>query len=289
MDQVKIGKFIAMLRKEQNMTQLELATKLGVTDRAISKWENGRGLPELSLIKPLSEALSVSINELLCGERIEEADAKQKSEEMIISTLDYSRESIKSAKKIFVSILGCILLLITVLIILFALDVNRMRNNQPVIFSTWGFSYVPPIDLHEEEVDLAIINYLVARGDAEPKQHEEEKTFAVMRKFLIEETKAGTDYNVYAWVLEEKYYEEAGEIQQDSGSSIPYKFVVEKQGEEYVVVDTQIPRDGSYYSVDMKDIFPATVRRDMEEVHSDGTIERLQMEIEQQVELWFHK
>lgn len=289
MDQMKIGKFIAQLRKEQNMTQLELATKLGVTDRAVSKWENGRGLPDLSLIKPLSDALSISINELLCGERIEEEDVKQKSEEMIISTLDYSRESIKNVKKIFVSILVCILLLITVLTILFAVDVNRMRNNQPVIFSTWGFSYVPPIDLHEEEVDLAIINYLVARGDAEPKHHEGEKTFAVMRKFLIEETKAGTNYNVYAWVLEEKYYEEAGEIQQDSGSSIPYKFVVEKQGEEYVVVDTQIPRDGSYYSVDMKTIFPATVRQDMEEVHLDGTIERLQMEIEQQVELWFHK
>ena len=64
MDQVKIGKFIAQLRKEKNMTQLDLAKKLGVTDRAISKWENGRGMPELSIIKPLCEELSTTI--LMC-------------------------------------------------------------------------------------------------------------------------------------------------------------------------------------------------------------------------------
>ena len=69
MDQIKIGKFIAMLRKDNNMTQLELANILGVTDRAISKWENGRGLPEVSLIVPLCRALNISADELFAGEK----------------------------------------------------------------------------------------------------------------------------------------------------------------------------------------------------------------------------
>ena len=64
MDQKKIGKFILELRKENNMTQQDLANKIGVTDRAISKWENGRGMPDLSLMKPLCIELGITINEL---------------------------------------------------------------------------------------------------------------------------------------------------------------------------------------------------------------------------------
>ena len=70
MDQKKIGKFILELRKENNMTQQDLANKIGVTDRAISKWENGRGMPDLSLMKPLCKELGITINELISGERI---------------------------------------------------------------------------------------------------------------------------------------------------------------------------------------------------------------------------
>ena len=78
MDQIKIGKFIAELRKEKNMTQQQLAEKLGVSYKTISKWETGRGMPELSTIKPLSEELDVSINELLSGEKVEKQHYQQK-------------------------------------------------------------------------------------------------------------------------------------------------------------------------------------------------------------------
>lgn len=70
MNQDKIGKFIAKLRNEKRMTQQELANKIGVTDRAVSKWENGRGMPDLSLIKPLCDELGITINELLSGEKV---------------------------------------------------------------------------------------------------------------------------------------------------------------------------------------------------------------------------
>lgn len=68
MDQIKIGKFIAARRKEQGLTQLQLAEKLNITDRAISKWETGRSMPDSSIMLDLCEILNISVNDLLCGE-----------------------------------------------------------------------------------------------------------------------------------------------------------------------------------------------------------------------------
>ena len=289
MNQEKIGRFIAELRKEKKMTQIDLANKLGITDRAISKWENGRGMPDLSLLTPLCELLDVSINELLSGARLDKKDYQEKFEENIINTIDYTDKKIKKTKKIFITILSIILIFIVMLITMFSIDINRMRNNEPVLFSTWGFSYAPPIDLKEEEIELAIMDYLIEKGDSEQKHHENEKTFASMRVYLIHEHERDKHYDIYAWVLEEKYYLEDDEIKRDSGSSIPYKFVVKNIDDKFTVTDSRIPRDGSYYAVDMKNIFPDSVRNDMEEVHTDGTIERLELDIEQQTKLYFHK
>ena len=71
MNQIKIGKFIAECRKKNNLTQMQLAEKLNITDRAISKWENGKGMPDSSLMLDLCHELNISVNELLCGELIE--------------------------------------------------------------------------------------------------------------------------------------------------------------------------------------------------------------------------
>lgn len=70
MDQVKIGQFIATCRKEQGMTQANLAEKLGITDRAVSKWETGRSLPDSGIMLELCELLHINVNELLSGENI---------------------------------------------------------------------------------------------------------------------------------------------------------------------------------------------------------------------------
>ena len=95
MNQDKIGKFILELRKEKNMTQQELADKIGVTDRAISKWENGRGLPDLSLMKPLCDELGISINELISGEKIDKKEYQDKFEENVLNTINYSQKQIR--------------------------------------------------------------------------------------------------------------------------------------------------------------------------------------------------
>lgn len=85
MNQERIGKFIALKRKEKNLTQEQLAEKLGITKNAVSKWERGLGLMDMSLLKPLSDILDVNINEILAGEKIKKEDIPSKSEENIIN------------------------------------------------------------------------------------------------------------------------------------------------------------------------------------------------------------
>lgn len=90
MNQEKIGKFISECRKAKKITQSELAEKLGVTDRSVSNWENGKNMPDLSLFKPLCEILDITINELLSGEKVNKDNYQERLEENIINTINYS-------------------------------------------------------------------------------------------------------------------------------------------------------------------------------------------------------
>ena len=85
MDQVKIGKFIASCRKEQEMTQAALAEKLGITDRAVSKWETGKSLPDSGIMLELCELLNINVNELLSGEKIMLEAYDKKAEENLVT------------------------------------------------------------------------------------------------------------------------------------------------------------------------------------------------------------
>ena len=84
MDQIKIGKFIAECRKKNNLTQMQLAEKLNITDRAISKWENGKTMPESSIMLDLCNELKISVNELLSGERISMESKNEKQEQILL-------------------------------------------------------------------------------------------------------------------------------------------------------------------------------------------------------------
>ncbi|MBP3597401.1 MAG: helix-turn-helix domain-containing protein [Clostridia bacterium] len=84
MDQIKIGKFIAEQRKKNNLTQMQLAEKLNITDRAISKWENGKGMPDSSIMLELCKELKISVNELLSGEMIDMKEYDKKLEELLL-------------------------------------------------------------------------------------------------------------------------------------------------------------------------------------------------------------
>ena len=155
-----------------------------------------------------------------------------------------------------------------------------MRNNEPVFFSTWGFKYAPPVNIDDVNLEKVIKDYLsIDNGKT--------KTFIAMKTYLI--TEKNNSYDVYAWVLEKNYYQDNNEIIEDSASSIPYKFEIEKIDSEFIVKSYIMPRDGSYYYKDMKKIFPSNVLKEMDKVHTDSTIERLELEIKEQVELYFHE
>lgn len=89
MNQVKIGKFIAECRKKENLTQMQLAEKLNITDRAVSKWETGKAMPDTAIMLELCEILGISVNDLLCGEKIEMENKNPKNEQLL---LDLSKE-----------------------------------------------------------------------------------------------------------------------------------------------------------------------------------------------------
>jgi transcriptional regulator with XRE-family HTH domain/DNA-directed RNA polymerase subunit RPC12/RpoP len=84
MDQIKIGRFIAERRRLQGLTQAQLAEKLNITDRAVSKWETGRSLPDATLMLALCEILGISVNELLSGEKVTMENNQEKNEQLLL-------------------------------------------------------------------------------------------------------------------------------------------------------------------------------------------------------------
>lgn len=119
MDQIKIGKFISSLRKEKGYTQEQLAEKLNVSNKSISRWENGNTMPDLSLIPKLCEILGISINELLSGERIESDEYQKRFEENIIINMDLLKKKISNfTKRFMLGAIGIFIVLIIGLIVL---------------------------------------------------------------------------------------------------------------------------------------------------------------------------
>lgn len=113
MDQLKIGKFIAECRKQKQLTQLQLADKLGITDKAISKWERGIAMPDTSIMLELCDILCISVNELLNGEMINMENSNEKNEQLL---LDMAKELETKNKTIWSSMWAIMIVSITALI-----------------------------------------------------------------------------------------------------------------------------------------------------------------------------
>ena len=114
MNQIKIGKFIAECRKNSNLTQMQLAEKLNITDRAISKWENGKAMPDSSIMLDLCKELKISVNELLSGEMIDMKNYNKIAEENLFKL----NESNEKKKKIILKSAIVIGLLIFIIIVI---------------------------------------------------------------------------------------------------------------------------------------------------------------------------
>ena len=95
MEQIQIGKFIAETRKAQNLTQKQLADALSISDKTISKWECGKGLPEVSLMLPLCDILHITVNDLLSGEKVSKVDYQKKAEENMVDLMKENQENKK--------------------------------------------------------------------------------------------------------------------------------------------------------------------------------------------------
>ena len=113
MNQIKIGKFIADCRKQVNLTQMQLAEKLGITDKAVSKWERGIAMPDTSIMLELCDILHISVNELLRGEKISMENNNQKNEELM---LEMAKELEKKSKTIWSSMWAIMIVSMTALL-----------------------------------------------------------------------------------------------------------------------------------------------------------------------------
>lgn len=134
MNQEKIGKFIAELRKEKNITQEQLAEKLGVTSKSISRWENGKTMPDVSLFEPLCKELNITINDLLSGKRIDKKSVKEKFEENILNTVKYANKEIEISR----TQIGIILLVVGFLIVLTAIAIFPSESSWSSVYSVFG-------------------------------------------------------------------------------------------------------------------------------------------------------
>ena len=102
MDQIKTGKFLASLRKQHNLTQEELGEKLGVTNKTVSRWENGNYMPDIEMLQLLSQEYGVSINELMTGELLSDEDFRKKADENVIAVSKTSAFSLEERKAYFI-------------------------------------------------------------------------------------------------------------------------------------------------------------------------------------------
>lgn len=134
MDVKKIGKFISENRKKKNLTQEQLAEKLGVTSKTISRWENGNYMPDISLLKPLSEELGITLNDLISGEKVDEEHYQEKLEQSLVSTIDYSKKQIEKTKLQE----SYIIMIIGILIAFFALIVFSPESSWGSVYSIIG-------------------------------------------------------------------------------------------------------------------------------------------------------
>lgn len=127
MNQEKIGKFIAQCRKEKNLTQSQLAEKLNMSDKSISKWETGRGMPDSSIMMELCTYLGINVNELLSGEHIKDEEYQKKANENILSIVRVSDKNKKIKNRTI--LLFIVSILFFLIVALFYIVYNNIKLN----------------------------------------------------------------------------------------------------------------------------------------------------------------
>ena len=144
MNQEKIGKFIASCRKKQKLTQEQLAEKLGITYKAVSKWETGKGLPDASIMKDLCNILKITVNELLSGEQINQEDYNKKTEEYMLEIYRQKEEGDRKLLKLEI-IVGFIFITYFIFILLtmnYLAEKNIISENIFLLIAITSLVYI---------------------------------------------------------------------------------------------------------------------------------------------------
>ncbi len=153
MDQIKIGKFIAKCRKEKRLTQKQLAEALNITDRAVSKWENGKAMPDSSIMLELCGILGITVNDLLSGEVTEMKDYKEAYEKNLLELVKQKEESDKRWLRfeIFVGIV-CVVVFFTLTIIASLVAMEDWLRILLILVGFFPFLVACPFMLRIEQV-----------------------------------------------------------------------------------------------------------------------------------------
>ena len=152
MDQVKIGKFIAECRKQNNLTQMQLAEKLGITDRAVSKWERGKSLPDAAIMLDLCALLNITVNDLLSGEVISMDNQNKRTEELLLEMAKQKEESDKRLlfSEILVGVL-CIVVMLALTVIASVCPMEEWLRITLILIGLFPFLVACPFMLKIEQ------------------------------------------------------------------------------------------------------------------------------------------
>lgn len=152
MDQVKIGKFIAECRKQNNLTQMQLAEKLGITDRAVSKWERGKSLPDAAIMLDLCALLNITVNDLLSGEVISMDNQNKRTEELLLEMAKQKEESDKRLlfSEILVGVL-CIVVMLALTVIASVCPMEEWLRITLILIGLFPILFASPFMLKIEQ------------------------------------------------------------------------------------------------------------------------------------------
>ncbi|MBR5662143.1 MAG: helix-turn-helix domain-containing protein [Bacilli bacterium] len=265
MDQNKSGKFIAKLRKEKNMTQEQLAEKMGVSINAVSKWERGLSFPDVSLYKKLCKELGINIEELINGEKDNSDEAKEKA---IISTINETNKIKKNSKKLLI-----ILSMIFVIIICGLIYYNKNLKVNLVNDSDY---------LYDEVIDFIKERQFKENPDSSYKDF---NIFYSYHGFGIE--KKNNYKYAYMWIYEQSYYiepeEYGGALAISSSSSIPVKAIFK----DNKLQDVIYPKDGNQYTSSIKEMFPGIIAYQVLNFDKEKNINKLFNDVEQKKNIYY--
>ncbi|MBR1936755.1 MAG: helix-turn-helix transcriptional regulator [Bacilli bacterium] len=265
MDQNKSGKFIAKLRKEKNMTQEQLAEKMGVSINAVSKWERGLSFPDVSLYKKLCKELDINIEELINGEKDKSEEAKEKA---IISTIKETDKIKKNSKKLLI-VLSTIFVIIVCGLIYYNknLKVNLVNDSDYLYDEVIGF---------------------IKEKEFKENPDSKEKDFNVFYSYHPFGIEKKNDYKyVYLWIYEQSYYIEKEEygsgLAISSGSSMPIKAIFKNNKLQDIVY----PKDGNQYVSSIKEMFPGIIEYQVLNFDKSKNINKLFNEVQNKKNIYY--